>query len=252
MTTAASLGLTAHQFANAEGIIAAAKARNLPETAAVIAVMTALTESGMRVIASANVHASQAYPHDLLAWTDDGLGHDHASMGMFQQQTGYAWADHGFGGAMNQTTMNTPNGWGTPAQLMSAEKSTEKFFAALETHNWQHLTPWLAAQAVQGSAFADGSNYHGQYSKAHKIVTALWVVPPAPVVEDEDDMMVIYVNRKDKAFTGKRGAPVWPGVFLLGGGKYTHLATEADQKAFQKECKTVVVSYQQHLNFGGK
>jgi hypothetical protein len=167
--------LTAHQRTNAHGIIAAVVARGWPAKPAYIAVEAALDESGMRVLASANVPESQKYPHDLLSWTSDGLGHDHASMGMFQQQTGTRWTPAGCGRAMNQTTINTPDGWGAPAELMDPEKSTAKFLNALAGHDWQHMTNWEAAQAVQGSAFPDGSNYRNQDARARAIVDALWV-----------------------------------------------------------------------------
>lgn len=166
--TAASLGLTAHEFTNAHGIISAVKKRGWPQRAAIIAVEAALTESGMRILASANVPESLKYPHDLLSWTYDGLGHDHASCGMFQQQTGYKWALPG------TTTMGTPNGWGTPAELMDPEKSTTKFLNALARVDWQHGTRWAAAQAVQRSIYADGSNYRQQDARAVHIVQSIW------------------------------------------------------------------------------
>lgn len=172
--------LSPTQTANAKGIIAAVKARNWPSKAAVIAIETALTESGMKMIASANVPESQKYPYEPLSWTADGLGHDHASMGMFQQQTGYAWTPAGYGQAMNQTTMDSPNGWGTPAELMNAQTSTAKFLDALSKVNWQNMDNWLAAQAVQRSAFADGSNYKANDATAIAIVNQLW--------ESEDDV----------------------------------------------------------------
>lgn len=187
--------LTDHQAQNARGIIAAVKKRGWVQKAAVIAVEAALTESGMRVIASANVPASQKYPHDLLDWTSDGLGHDHASMGLYQQQTGWAWTPAGYGPDMNQTTMTSANGWGTPAELMDPERSTEKFLNALAGTDWQNAENWHAAQAVQGSAFSDGSNYQKQDARARRIVEALW----ASVTTTEDDMVI----RQDKQ-TGRR------------------------------------------------
>lgn len=172
--TAAQLGLSDSQYRNALGIIAAVRKRGWEPKAAVIAIETALTESGMRMIASANVPESQKYPHELLSWTSDGLGHDHASMGMFQQQTGTRWTTAGFGDGMNQTTMNSSDGWGTPAELMDAEKSTTKFLDALGRVDWQHMDNWVAAQAVQRSAFPDGSNYRNADAVAQRIVSALW------------------------------------------------------------------------------
>lgn len=168
------MNLSAHQQHNAIGIIAAVRARQWSRDAAIIAVETALDESNMNMIASANVPASQRYPYVKLSWTSDGLGHDHASMGMFQQQTGYAWTPAGYGEAMDQTTIDNPNGWGTPAQLMDAQTSTAKFLDALSHHPWQSMTHWAAAQAVQVSAFGDGSNYRAQDVRATQIVHELW------------------------------------------------------------------------------
>lgn len=166
--SAAALGLSQHQLTNAEGIIAAVKDRGWPARAAIIAVETALTESGMRILASANVPTSTRYPHDKLSWTADGLGHDHASIGMFQQQTGWAWA------LLGTSTMGSANGWGTPAELMNPKTSTTKFLDALARIDWRSGTRWAAAQAVQRSAFGDGSNYRQQDLRAIQIVTAVW------------------------------------------------------------------------------
>lgn len=173
--------LTTNQRAHALGIIAAVQGRGLPKRVAVIAVATSIVESGLRVLASANVPDSQSHPHDLLSWSADGLGHDHASCGSFQQQTGYAWAPANNGRAvdpsvatMQQSTMSTPDGWGKPAVLMNAEASTGKFLDALQRVEWESMTNWAAAQAVQHSAFADGSNYQGQNDRAQAIVDELW------------------------------------------------------------------------------
>lgn len=171
-------GLTPSQERIALGAIAAVKARGWSQKAAVIVIEAGLAESGLLMIASANVPESQKYPHDLLSWTVDGLGHDHASCGYLQQQTGYAWTPAGQGRAMNQTTMDSPNGWGTPAELMDPEKSTAKFLDHLAYVDWQHSSNWLAAQAVQGSASPDGSNYRVHDAEAQAIVAALWGAAP--------------------------------------------------------------------------
>ncbi len=186
--TAASLGLSQSQLNNLIGIIRAVKKRSWPMRAAFIAVETALTESGMRILASANVPESQKYPHDKLSWTWDGLGHDHASCGMYQQQTGWYWTPAGYGRAMNQTTMSSPHGWGRPSVLMDPEASTELFLAALGRTNWRSGTRWMAAQRVQVSAFPDGSNYRQQDARAIALVKAVWpyvaangnIKPPTP------------------------------------------------------------------------
>jgi hypothetical protein len=102
--------LTATQQRYALGIIAAVQARGWPQRAAVIAIETALTESGLRMYANGNNPASLALPHDAVGW-------DHGSVGLFQQQVG---------GAVNSTA-----NWGTTAQLMDPEISAAKFLDRL-------------------------------------------------------------------------------------------------------------------------
>jgi LysM repeat protein len=162
----ATLALTASQIKHAQGIIAACKARKLPhdqcERLADIALETALTESGLRMYANANNPKSLRLPHD-------AVGNDHGSVGLFQQQVG---------GARNSTA-----NWGTTAQLMDPEVSTKKFLDTLLRLDWIPMTNWAAAQAVQHSAFPDGSNYRSNDALAIKIRKALWdgVAPAAPV-----------------------------------------------------------------------
>jgi hypothetical protein len=153
----ATLALTATQLAHARGIVAAAKARNLPQDqgqrVADIALETALTESGLRMYANANNPQSLLLPHD-------AVGSDHGSVGLFQQQVG---------GARHST-----GDWGTTAELMDPEISTAKFLNALLRLDWIPMTNWAAAQAVQHSAFADGSNYRRNDQLAIDIRQALW------------------------------------------------------------------------------
>lgn len=192
--TAASLMLTDHQFTNLLGIIRAVQSR--PGTkgsklAAYVIVSAALAESGMQMYASANIPDSVNYPHVKVDWSADGLGHDHASCGMLQQQTGTAWTPAGYGSAMNQTTMNSPNGWGTPAQLMDPVYSANKFLEVLETRPWTTQPAWVTAQDVQGSAYDGhprpingesskyGGNYHGTYPRAVQLVDAVWSETPS-------------------------------------------------------------------------
>jgi hypothetical protein len=103
----ATIGLNAKQIKYAKGIIAACKARTLPDDqgqrVADIALETALTESGLRMYANANNPQSLRLPHD-------AVGSDHGSVGLFQQQVG---------GAVNSTA-----DWGSTSELMDPEKST--------------------------------------------------------------------------------------------------------------------------------
>lgn len=151
-----------------------------------MALMTAKTEAGLRNIASANVPESQKHPHDLLDWTSDGLGHDHASMGMFQQQTGYKWTPANKGRAissdeatMEQSTMDSEDGWGTPEELMDIPTQTRKFLHALGKRTWNGIPAdqrievarslGERCQLVQGSGFPD--RYQHQYRWSGRFLT---------------------------------------------------------------------------------
>lgn len=153
MATAADVGLNNTQFGHAQAIVAAVKARGLPERAAHIAIEVALTESGLRVYANSNIPESLRLPHE-------AVGHDHLSVGIFQQQTPM---------------------WGTCADCMGVATSTAKFLNALGKVNWQSMSNWMAAQSVQRSAFSDGSNYRAHDRQAGRVVAVLWggtEVPP--------------------------------------------------------------------------
>lgn len=149
-------GLTDVQARNARTVVAIATERG-GERAAFIAVMVALAESGLRVLANPNDPAGAAY-------ANEGVGYDHDSLGIFQQRPP----------------------WGTAAQRMSATESTHLFLdALLKVHGWDGLTPWYAAQLVQRSAFTGvptainggstmaGENYWRQAERAAGIVAAI-------------------------------------------------------------------------------
>lgn len=159
----ATLGLDSSQLAYAKIIIAACKARRLPgdqgQRVADIALETALTESGLRMYANANNPRSLQLPHD-------AVGNNFGSVGLFQQQVG---------GAVNSTA-----NWGTTAELMNPAISTGKFLDALLQLDWIPMTNWQAAQAVQHSAFSDGSNYRSNDAEAIRIRKALWGAAPTP------------------------------------------------------------------------
>lgn len=154
----AVLDLKPVQTKHARGIVAACKARrrlslDQRKRIADIALETALTESGLFMYANANNPESLQLPHDL-------VGSDHGSVGLFQQQVG---------GAVNSTA-----NWGTTAELMDPVISTRKFLNALLRIDWMPMTNWAAAQAVQRSAFSDGSNYQQHDAHAIRIRKALW------------------------------------------------------------------------------
>ena len=156
MSSGPVAGLADAQAQNARVIVATAAARG-GHGAALIAVMTALAESGLRVLANPNDPAGAAYPHQ-------GVGHDHDSLGLFQQRPS----------------------WGTAAQRMDPIASTNLFLDALLTvPDWSTMQPWYAAQLVQRSAFDGrpstanggssivGENYRRQLARATSIVAAI-------------------------------------------------------------------------------
>jgi peptidoglycan DL-endopeptidase CwlO len=126
-------GLTPAQAADADLIVSAAMAASSEDTrVARIALMTAMTESGLR-----------------------NLNHgDRDSLGLFQQRPS--------------------QGWGTPAQLMDPTYATDAFVRRLlAIPGWQTMQPWMAAQAVQRSAFADGSNYRPNLAPATQVLAGV-------------------------------------------------------------------------------
>jgi hypothetical protein len=153
--TAASLGLNKKQLEWARKIVARIKSKNLPadqgRRAADIALATCLVESELKMYANGNNRESLRLPHD-------DVGFDNGSVGLYQQQVG---------GAKNSTA-----DWGTTAELMDVNKSTDKFLKALLRLDWLHMTNGAAAQAVQGSAFPD--RYQGRDAQAIRIRKALW------------------------------------------------------------------------------
>lgn len=135
-----SVNLTARQAAVAEDYISIGKQLGVPRDGQVIAIMMALQESSLRVLANANVPASLSYAHD-------GVGSDHDSLGSAQQRPAA--------------------GWGTVEQLMDSAYNVRAFYGGpsgpnhgsprglLDIRGWQSMTKGQAAQAVQVSAFPE-------------------------------------------------------------------------------------------------
>jgi hypothetical protein len=149
-------GLTAVQAPNARVVVATAAART-GHQAALIALMTAMAESDLRILANPNDPRGADVP-------SQGTGHDHDSLGLFQQR---------------------PR-WGSAAQRMSATESTTLFVDALvRIPNWASQPPWRAAQLVQRSAFDGrptsangysamvGENYLRQADRAMQILAVV-------------------------------------------------------------------------------
>ncbi|GAA5196778.1 M23 family metallopeptidase [Microbacterium jejuense] len=121
-----------------------------------IALMAALTESTLRML------ANPAHPESL-DMPNDGVGSDHDSLGLFQ--------------------MRPSSGWGTVAKLMDPKYQVRAFFGGAEGPNypspaglldiagWQTTDPGSAAQSVERSAYPD--RYQEYQPVAEAIITAL-------------------------------------------------------------------------------
>lgn len=93
--------------------------------------------------------------------TESGLrnlpGGDRDSAGLFQQRPS--------------------QGWGTVAQVTDPAHATDSFLGRLaQVPGWSTIAPWLAAQRVQISAFADGSNYQANWPAAQQLADQLYGV----------------------------------------------------------------------------
>lgn len=93
----------------------------------------------------------------MTAITESGLvnihGGDRDSQGLFQQRPS--------------------QGWGTVAQVTNPRYAAGKFFSTLKgVKNRGGMDPWLAAQAVQRSAYSDGSNYRQYWDNALAIYSS--------------------------------------------------------------------------------
>lgn len=151
-------GLSNAQAQNARTVVAAATNQG-GGRAALIALMTGLAESDLLVPANPNDPAGAAFPNE-------GVGHDHDSLGIFQQRPS----------------------WGTANQRMDPIASTNLFVAALLSHTgWDAVEPWRAAQDVQRSAFDGrpllangfssvfGGNYLAQIDRARAFLDVIQI-----------------------------------------------------------------------------
>ncbi|HEY3502800.1 MAG TPA: hypothetical protein VGN37_08485 [Actinocatenispora sp.] len=144
------LDLSSIQTQNARAIIRAGKKLGINKKGQIIALSTALQESGLRNYANGNIPASMGLPHQ-------AVGYDHDSVGLFQQRPIAPWG---------------AGSWGTLNELMTPEKSATKFYQALlRVPGWQGMAVTVAAQTVQVSAFPEA--YADDAVHANSIVNAL-------------------------------------------------------------------------------
>jgi len=122
-----------------------------------VAVMAALTESTLRMLAN-----TTAYPESA-TYPNDGDGSDHDSLGLFQ--------------------MRPIAGWGSVEELMDSSYQARAFYGGptgpnggsprglLDIAGWQFLDPGTAAQSVEVSAYPD--RYLNYQPVAEAILDAL-------------------------------------------------------------------------------
>lgn len=136
-------------------IVKEAERRGLPERAAVIAISTAIVETGIQNLDYGDDIHGVRNPDGTLT----------SSLGLFQQQK---W-------------------WGSREDRLNPSKSAGFFYDALvKIPNWQGMEEGAAAQAVQVSAFP--SKYTVQVPAARSIVEGVTggSYTPAKVAEDDD------------------------------------------------------------------
>ena len=145
------------QLTRAATILAVGRSENVPARGQLIAIMTAITESSLRVLSNTGGSpASRRLPND-------GNGGDDDSLGLFQQRPAA--------------------GWGSVSHLMDPVWSSRAFYGGpdgpnhgsprglLDLDGWQSKDPGAAAQTVQVSAYPD--RYAVNQPIAEKILTAL-------------------------------------------------------------------------------
>ena len=119
---------SAEQTTNAHTIIAGAAGRGLPKRAAVIAVVTAIVESGLH-----NHPGNHDGPYR------GADREDRAGLGVFAQRP-------------------SPR-WGTPAQILNPAAATDSFYTALVAlPGWDTLPPGAAAAAIQSDRARDAGS----------------------------------------------------------------------------------------------
>ena len=142
-------GLQPDQQANAQAIAGVALGLGLGQPGVLVGIVTAITESTLHNVTHGDL-----------------LGPD--SIGLFQQRAP----------------------WGPAADRLDPVKSATMFYRGgqggqrglMSVPGWQAMPMPQAAQAVQGSQFADGSNYAANLAQAQAITAGLMAGQPAATV----------------------------------------------------------------------
>jgi cell wall-associated NlpC family hydrolase len=140
VTIAGFTSLDAATMRNAGTVIGAGESMAVPRRGLIIEVMVTLQESHIHNLANSNVPSSLLLPND-------GVGHDHDSVGVNQQRAN----------------------WGSLAQRMDVSQSAQLFYSRLSRlPRWESMSTNDAAQTIQRSATPDA---YGQWeSLATQIV----------------------------------------------------------------------------------
>src|SRR5579875_1864231 len=150
------------QMANAAVVVHTGQTLGVPPEGIVIALGTALTESGLWDLPNPAVPGSLADSHAQLGpYSVSSLPSNGTSVGLFQQQ----------------------DDWGPVASRMTPVSAAQAFFdgvaggpsGLLEVPGWQSIPPGLAAQAVQQSAYP--GRYQGWMPAAQAVLGAVEGVP---------------------------------------------------------------------------
>lgn len=156
-TNGETVTLNHHQLTRAASIVATGKSESIPAQGQMIAIMTALTESTLRVLSNTGAYPESA---DI---PNDGDGSDHDSVGLFQQRPAA--------------------GWGSVENLMDPAWSSRAFYGGpsgpthgsprglLDIDGWASMDPGAAAQAVQVSAYPE--RYAVNQPIAEKVLATL-------------------------------------------------------------------------------
>lgn len=180
-----AVDIGATQEANAKTLIGVAKTLNIGQQGALIGLMVGLAESGLKNYANTGVPLSMQNPSWLALPEPRPLGKDHDSVGIMQQRPSTGWSTIASGDA---ALSNRDAIW----QLMNPAYAAQAFFGSPPGSNmppalskglqnkagWQSMSPWIAAQKVQASAFSDGRNYKAKQAQAQQLLGQYWELSP--------------------------------------------------------------------------
>ncbi|MCS5524791.1 NlpC/P60 family protein [Curtobacterium flaccumfaciens pv. oortii] len=178
--------LTSTQMSHAGSIIAVGQGMGVSSRGIQVALMVALQESTLRNLANTTVAESMALDHD-------GTGHDHDSVGLFQQRAN----------------------WGTVAQRMDPAYEARAFFGGplgpnggtpaglLDIPNWQTRSLAGAAQAVQVSKFPEA--YAKWEDEAAAIMKARNVTVTSDTTTPTDTTLATDLGSCDTSTDGDTG-----------------------------------------------